>query len=47
MTLDYSTPGEVKISMIPYISETLVNFPEEITGSTTMSAADHLFEITH
>ena len=30
MNLYYSTPGEVKISMIPYVNEILANFLEEI-----------------
>ena len=47
MTLDYSTPGEVKITMIPYVKEMVKLFeqydPTEKTATTP--AADHLFQV--
>ena len=41
MTLDYSIPGEVNISMIPYIEEIIRTFPEEIQGPASTPAADY------
>ena len=45
MDVDYSTPGEVKISMIPCIGNILKDVPEEITGTAATPAADFLFEV--
>ena len=45
MDLDYTVPGEVKISMIPYIENILKNFPEEIVGIAATPAGEHLFEV--
>ena len=45
MDLDYATPGEAKISMIPYVENIIQNFPEEIMGTVATPAAEHLFEI--
>jgi hypothetical protein len=45
MQLDYSTPGECHISMIPYTDEVIKDFPEEIIGKAATPAADHLFKI--
>ena len=33
MTFDFSTPGEVKVSMDDYIDKFLTGFPEEIFGT--------------
>ena len=45
MDLDYSTLGKVKFSMVPYIMQIIKDFPEEITRTAAMSAADYLFEV--
>jgi hypothetical protein len=45
MDLDYSERGKVKIRMIPYLQGILDDFPEEITGTKVMPAADYLFRI--
>ena len=45
MVLDYSTPGEVQVSMSKYLEGVLSDFPEEISGSATTPAADHLFQV--
>ena len=45
MDLDYSTPGQLKVSMIKYLKKIFVSFPEKITSSAATPAADHLFEI--
>lgn len=43
MTLDYSVPGEVCISMPEYVKEVLSQMPVE--GEASTPAANHLFEI--
>ncbi len=43
MDLDFTLPGEVKISMIPYVQNILNKFLEEIGKSASNPAADHLF----
>jgi hypothetical protein len=45
MNIDFSEPGSVKFDMIPYISKILKGFPEIITGVSSTSAADHLFDV--
>ena len=40
----YTVPGEVKISMIPYIENILKDFPEEIMG-TVATPMGELFEV--
>ena len=42
--MDFTTPGEVKLSMVDYLKEVIEDFPEPITGSANTPAADHLFE---
>ncbi len=42
MNLDYTNPGEVKISLIDYLTEAIAGFPKEISGSISSLAADHL-----
>jgi hypothetical protein len=47
MTLDFSVPGEVKITMLPYVKEIVDDFTKQ-TGDTKTAvtpAADHLFKI--
>ena len=45
MELDYTQPGKVMIRMVPYIQETIDEFPEEIIGTKTTPAAEYLFRI--
>ena len=45
MTFDFSTPGEVKVSMDDYIDKVLTGFPEEIIETAPSPAGDHLFKI--
>jgi hypothetical protein len=46
MTLDYSEPGVVKINMVDYVQKILDKMPENMDGTATSPAADHLFKIT-
>jgi hypothetical protein len=41
--LDFTNPGEVKITMIDYLKGVLEEFPEVITRNATSPGADHLF----
>jgi hypothetical protein len=45
MDLDFTNPGEVKITMIDYLNGVLEDFPELITRSATSPDADHLFTV--
>ena len=47
MDLDYSekSKGLVKISMTKYIEKILQDFPEEIKSTSSLPAADHLFQV--
>jgi hypothetical protein len=45
MNMDFSKPGEVIITMIDYLKETVNNFPEIIEGIVTSPAGAHLFDI--
>ena len=45
MTFDFSTPGEVKVSMDDYIDKFLTGFPEEMFETTPSPAGDHLFKV--
>jgi hypothetical protein len=45
MTLDYSTPGEVKIDMVEYNKSMIKTFPEEIRNKiVTTPSSESLFE---
>ena len=44
MTIDYSTKGEVKFSMIEYIDKLLEELPAHMRGTATTPAAGHIFE---
>ena len=46
MTLDYSAPGVVTIRMDDYVKDLLDEAPEDMGGTATMPAADHLFTIS-
>ena len=43
--LDYSTPGEVIVSIGSYITEEIDEFPEEMTKSIKMPAGNHLLKV--
>ena len=45
MAFDYSTPQTVKVLMIKYAKQVLDNFPEAITSTSSLPAADHLFVV--
>ena len=45
MWLDYSIPGEVRISMEDYLRRVLDNFPEDITETPETPAASNLFTV--
>ena len=47
ITFDYSTPGEVKVTMIPYVKEIISQFaPYDQSEKTAKTpAADHLFQV--
>ena len=45
MTLDFSLPGKVQISMEQYIRNMLSELPEDMEGTATTPAAEHLFKI--
>ena len=47
MTLDFSTPGEVKITMYAYMEEIANDFEKETgdTGKAATPAAEFLFKI--
>ena len=45
MTLDYTTKGEVQVSMISYMKNIINEFPEEMTSSASMPAGYSLFQV--
>jgi hypothetical protein len=45
MMLDFTFEGHVIVNMTDYIGTILADFPEEITGTRTTPAADHLFDV--
>ena len=45
MWIDYSIPGEVRISMEEYLRGVLDNFLEEITETAETPAASNLFDV--
>jgi hypothetical protein len=45
MTIDYSTLGKVRITMLKYIRDMFKEMPEEWTGQAATPAANHLFEV--
>ena len=45
MTFDYSFTREVRINMWDYLRNVIKEFPEEITGTCTILACDHLFKV--
>jgi hypothetical protein len=49
MTLDFTVPGEVKITMINYITEIVDLFQKHDDSNCTANtpAAEHLFKVNH
>jgi hypothetical protein len=45
MTIDYSTKGKVMIRMEDYLEEMMVDLPEDMEGTATTPAANHLFTV--
>jgi hypothetical protein len=45
MTLDYTEASSVKIDMTEYVGKILDEIPEDMNGTATSPAADHLFQI--
>jgi hypothetical protein len=45
MTIDYSIPGKVQITMIPYIQGMLDELPPKMAGESATPAASHLFQV--
>jgi hypothetical protein len=45
MTLEYSTPGKVKITMVDYIEKMLRGVPDDMDNEAATPAPNHLFEV--
>jgi hypothetical protein len=45
MIFDFLAKGKVMVTMMEYIKNVIKDFPEEITGTKTSPAADHLFTV--
>ena len=45
MIFDFSPKGKVMVTMMEYIKNIIKDFPEEIVGTKTSPAADHLFTV--
>ena len=45
MTLDYNIDGKVHITMFEYIAKIIEEFPMELDGEPTSTAANHFFEV--
>ena len=45
MIFDFSAKGNMIVTMMEYIMNIIMDFPEEITGTKTSPAADHLFMV--
>ena len=46
MTLDHSTPGEVKVDMTSYVDEMIRDCPIELDGKAATVSNEHLFDTT-
>ena len=46
MTIDYSSPGKVILSMIDYIVKMIDNIPSDIKGESYTPSAHHIFDIS-
>ncbi len=45
MIFDFSPKGKVMVTTMEYIKNIIKDFPEEIVGTRTSPAADHLFTV--
>jgi len=45
MTLDFSSPGKVRVTMIDYIKNMLADLPSDMDGIAATAAPSHLFEV--
>jgi hypothetical protein len=45
MTLDFATPGKIKVLMVDYIENMLKDLPADMDGEAATAAANHLFEV--
>jgi hypothetical protein len=45
MIFDFSSKGKVMVTMMEYIKNIIKDFPEEIVGTKTSPAVDHLFTV--
>ena len=45
MTLDFSTPGKVQVTMIDHMQQMLKELPEDMASVAAMPATEHLFQI--
>eukprot|EP00978_Attheya_sp_CCMP212_P044734 scaffold320412_cov39-Attheya_sp.AAC.1 len=45
MTLDFSSPGKVRVTMIDYIKNMLADLPSDMDGAAATAAPTHLFEV--
>jgi hypothetical protein len=45
MDLEYSVPGEVRVTMVDYLKRVITEFPEVITGGGASPAAEKLLTI--
>ena len=45
MKLDYSSPGEVKVTMADYVKLILHDAPEDMAGTAATPAGNHLFKV--
>jgi hypothetical protein len=45
MIFDFSPKGKVMVTMMEHIKNIIKDFPEEIVGTKTSPAADHLFTV--
>jgi hypothetical protein len=45
MTIDFSTDGKVRFSMIDYVQAILDNLPEDMDGESATPASNHIFDV--
>jgi hypothetical protein len=45
MTLEFSSKGKVKITMVDYIQNMLNELPSDMDGEAATPAANHLFDV--
>ena len=45
MTLDFSEPGQVTVTMTDYIKMICIDLPPDMVGTAATPAANHLFKV--